>query len=95
MNPAERLTCEQLLRHPYFDSIREIGDLAKEHEKSTRKTLRQSQKHLPRVKVGHCFTEASKVAISNKLIPATWCGESESILEVAIVAGSSSTFIPA
>ncbi|XP_067592497.1 cyclin-dependent kinase-like 1 isoform X2 [Pseudorca crassidens] len=61
MNPAERLTCEQLLGHPYFDSIREIGDLAKEHEKSTGKTLRQSRKHLPRVKMGHCFTEASKL----------------------------------
>lgn len=95
MNPAERLTCEQLLGHPYFDSIREIGDLAKEHEKSTGKTLRQSRKHLPRVKMGHCFTEASKVVISNELIPSTWCRESESILEVAVVACSSSTFIPA
>ncbi|XP_070360439.1 cyclin-dependent kinase-like 1 isoform X1 [Equus asinus] len=47
MNPAERLTCEQLLQHPYFDSIREIGDLAKQHDRPTRRTLRQAQKHLP------------------------------------------------
>ncbi|XP_070276148.1 cyclin-dependent kinase-like 1 isoform X2 [Myotis yumanensis] len=47
MDPAERLTCEQLLQHPYFDSIREIRDLAKYHDKPTRKTLRQNPKHLP------------------------------------------------
>lgn len=52
MNPAERLTCEQLLQHPYFDSIREIGDLAKQHDKPTRRTLRQAQKHLPGVNTG-------------------------------------------
>lgn len=72
MNPAERLTCEQLLQHPYFDSIREIGDLAKDHDKPTKKTLRQNRKHLPGVKMGHCFTKASKVAAANDLIPATW-----------------------
>ncbi|KAK1339194.1 hypothetical protein QTO34_019871 [Cnephaeus nilssonii] len=60
MNPAERLTCEQLLQHPYFDSIREIRDLAKYHDKPTRKALRQNPKHLPGVKMGHCFMEASK-----------------------------------
>ncbi|XP_005867964.1 PREDICTED: cyclin-dependent kinase-like 1 [Myotis brandtii] len=60
MDPAERLTCEQLLQHPYFDSIREIRDLAKYHDKPTRKTLRQNPKHLPGVKMGHCFTKASK-----------------------------------
>lgn len=64
MNPAERLTCEQLLQHPYFDSVREIGDLAKDHDKPMRKTLRQSRKY-------HCFTEASKVTASDDLIPAT------------------------
>lgn len=52
MNPAERLTCEQLLQHPYFDSIREIGDLAKQHDRPTRRTLRQAQKHLPGVNTG-------------------------------------------
>ncbi|XP_069320854.1 cyclin-dependent kinase-like 1 isoform X3 [Eulemur rufifrons] len=61
MDPAERLTCEQLLQHPYFDSIREVGDLAKEHEKPARKTLQQSQKHLPGVKMVYCLTETSKL----------------------------------
>lgn len=46
MDPAERLTCEQLLQHPYFDSIRDVGELARPHDKPTRKTLRQSRKHL-------------------------------------------------
>nr|KAF6483599.1 cyclin dependent kinase like 1 [Rousettus aegyptiacus] len=68
MNPAERLTCEQLLQHPYFDSVREIGDLAKDHDKPTRKTLRQSRKY-------HCFTEASKLQYlpqltSSSILPA-------------------------
>ncbi|XP_049753326.1 cyclin-dependent kinase-like 1 isoform X3 [Elephas maximus indicus] len=78
MDPAERLTCEQLLEHAYFDSIREIGVLAKEHEKPTRKTLRQSQKHLPGVKMVHCFTEAAKVTVSNDLyLPLAWHRKSE------------------
>lgn len=94
MNPVERLTCEQLLQHPYFDSIRESGDLAKEHEKPTRKTLRQSRKHLPGVKMGHCFTQASKVSVSNDLTPAT-NSESESILGVAVVACNFSTLTSA
>ncbi|XP_018865235.3 cyclin-dependent kinase-like 1 isoform X1 [Gorilla gorilla gorilla] len=74
MDPTERLTCEQLLHHPYFENIREIEDLAKEHDKPTRKTLRKSRKH-------HCFTETSKVIISNDLLPATWYRELESRLE--------------
>ncbi|XP_017704943.1 PREDICTED: cyclin-dependent kinase-like 1 [Rhinopithecus bieti] len=53
MDPTERLTCEQLLHHPYFENIREIEDVAKEHDKP-RKTLRKSRKH-------HCFTETSKL----------------------------------
>lgn len=95
MNPAERLTCEQLLQHPYFDSIREKGGLAKDHDKPTRKALRQNRKHLPGVRMGHSFTKASKVAVSNDLRPATWSRECESALVVATVAGSSSTsFLP-
>ncbi|XP_060030985.1 cyclin-dependent kinase-like 1 isoform X2 [Erinaceus europaeus] len=47
MNPAERLTCEQLLQHPYFDSIREKRNSVEDHDKPTRKTLRPSRKHLP------------------------------------------------
>lgn len=46
MDPAERLTCEQLLQHPYFDSIRDIGELTRQQDKPLRKTLRQSRKHL-------------------------------------------------
>ncbi|XP_068803699.1 cyclin-dependent kinase-like 1 isoform X3 [Struthio camelus] len=46
MDPAERQTCEQLLQHPYFDSIREAGDLGKEHEKAARKPARLSRKHM-------------------------------------------------
>jgi cyclin-dependent kinase-like len=60
MDPAERLTCEELLQQPYFDSIREV-DLTREHDKPTRKTLRQSRKHLPGVKMAHCFAETPKV----------------------------------
>ncbi|XP_074854612.1 cyclin-dependent kinase-like 1 isoform X2 [Carettochelys insculpta] len=47
MDPAERLTCEQLLQHPYFDSMREAADLGKEHEKATRKPTRPTRKHMP------------------------------------------------
>ncbi|XP_040824493.1 cyclin-dependent kinase-like 1 isoform X4 [Ochotona curzoniae] len=47
MDPAERRSCEQLLQHPYFDGIRETGGVVPEHNKPTRKNLRQSRKHLP------------------------------------------------
>ncbi|KAM9290702.1 cyclin-dependent kinase-like 1 isoform 1-T1 [Morus bassanus] len=46
MDPAERQTCEQLLQHPYFDSIREAVDLGKEHEKTARKPARLTRKHM-------------------------------------------------
>lgn len=91
MNPAERLTCEQLLQHPYFDSMREMGDSAKELDRPIRKTLRQSRKHLPGVKMGHCFAEAARGCSSNDLMPATWCRDSASILRVVIAACSPST----
>lgn len=58
MDPAERLTCEQLLQHPYFDSIREVGELARPHDKPTRKTLRQSRKHLTGVKLPYSNMQA-------------------------------------
>lgn len=48
MDPAERQTCEQLLQHPYFDSIRE-ADLGKEHEKAARKPAKLTRKHVPGV----------------------------------------------
>uniref|UniRef100_A0A8C0F5C9 Cyclin dependent kinase like 1 n=1 Tax=Bubo bubo TaxID=30461 RepID=A0A8C0F5C9_BUBBB len=47
LDPVERQTCEQLLQHPYFDSIREVADLGKEHEKTARKPARLAQKHVP------------------------------------------------
>ncbi|XP_032631605.1 cyclin-dependent kinase-like 1 [Chelonoidis abingdonii] len=46
MDPAERLTCEQLLQYPYFDSMRE-ADLGREHEKVARKPTRTTRKHMP------------------------------------------------
>ncbi|NXR08797.1 CDKL1 protein, partial [Semnornis frantzii] len=46
MDPAERQTCEQLLQHPYFDSLREAADLGKEQEKMARKPARPSRKHV-------------------------------------------------
>ncbi|XP_008569632.1 PREDICTED: cyclin-dependent kinase-like 1 [Galeopterus variegatus] len=65
MDPAERLTCEQLLQHPYFDGIRAIGDLAKEHDKPTRK--RQSRKHLPGLQYLPQLTSSSILpALDNK-----------------------------
>ncbi|XP_045654854.1 cyclin-dependent kinase-like 1 isoform X6 [Ursus americanus] len=95
MNPAERLTCEQLLQQPYFDSIREIGAPAKELDRPTRKTLRTSRKHLPGVSTGRCLTEAARLAVSNGLTPATWCRQPASRPEVAVAACSSSTLLPA
>ncbi|XP_074677275.1 cyclin-dependent kinase-like 1 isoform X2 [Strix aluco] len=47
LDPVERQTCEQLLQHPYFDSIREVADLGKEHEKTARKPARLARKHVP------------------------------------------------
>ncbi|NXP56645.1 CDKL1 protein, partial [Heliornis fulica] len=45
-DPAGRQTCEQLLQHPYFDSIRETVDPGKEHEKPSRKPARKTRKHV-------------------------------------------------
>ncbi|KAL6047342.1 hypothetical protein STEG23_024251 [Scotinomys teguina] len=67
MDPAERLTCEQLLQHLYFDSIREVGDLTKRHDKSVRKTLRQSRKHLTGLQYLPQLTSSSILpALDNK-----------------------------
>ncbi|NXJ90631.1 CDKL1 protein, partial [Corythaixoides concolor] len=49
MDPAERQTCEQLLQHPYFDSMREAANPGKEHEKTGRKPARLARKHAPGV----------------------------------------------
>ncbi|CAH6840007.1 Cdkl1 [Phodopus roborovskii] len=67
MDPAERLTCEELLRHPYFDNIREVGDLTRQHDKSVRKTLRQSRKHLTGLQYLPQLTSSSILpALDNK-----------------------------
>lgn len=43
MDPSERLTCEQLLRHPYFDCMREKSEsTTREH-----KRMRLPRRHLP------------------------------------------------
>ncbi|XP_044128397.1 cyclin-dependent kinase-like 1 [Bufo gargarizans] len=47
MDPSERLTCQQLLEHPYFDSIREEADAAKDPEKVSRKQTRLNRKYFP------------------------------------------------
>ncbi|NXX98984.1 CDKL1 protein, partial [Centropus bengalensis] len=49
MDPAERQTCEQLLQHPYFDSIRGGADLGKEREKTARNAGRLPRKQVPGV----------------------------------------------
>ncbi|XP_067469595.1 cyclin-dependent kinase-like 1 isoform X1 [Thunnus thynnus] len=48
MDPSERLTCEQLLQHPYFDSLREKSEsTSREQERSSNKRTRLPRKHLP------------------------------------------------
>ncbi|CAL8302274.1 unnamed protein product [Boreogadus saida] len=47
MDPSERQTCEQLLEHHYFDSLREKSS-SREHERATtNKRPRLPRKHLP------------------------------------------------
>lgn len=43
VDPSERLTCEQLLRHPYFDRMREKSESTTREHKRTRLPRR----HLP------------------------------------------------
>ncbi len=48
MDPSERLTCEQLLQHPYFDSLREKSEkTSREQDRSSNKRTRLPRKHLP------------------------------------------------
>ncbi|KAJ0063276.1 hypothetical protein NL108_015626 [Boleophthalmus pectinirostris] len=50
MDPSERLSCEQLLRHSYFDSLREKNQknpTASRDQDRTNKRLRPPRKHLP------------------------------------------------
>ncbi|XP_074400218.1 cyclin-dependent kinase-like 1 isoform X1 [Zonotrichia albicollis] len=47
MDPAERLSCEQLLQQPYFDSLREAAEPGREHPRGSQKAARLPRKHLP------------------------------------------------
>uniref|UniRef100_A0A6Q2ZFW7 cyclin-dependent kinase n=1 Tax=Esox lucius TaxID=8010 RepID=A0A6Q2ZFW7_ESOLU len=49
MDPTERLTCEQLLEHPYFDSQRDDSESrGRDHDRSTNRRSRLlPRKHLP------------------------------------------------
>ncbi|XP_068194259.1 cyclin-dependent kinase-like 1 [Antennarius striatus] len=48
MDPSERLTCEQLLQHPYFDSLRRRSESSsREQEHLSNKRTRLPRKHLP------------------------------------------------
>ncbi|XP_056402633.1 cyclin-dependent kinase-like 1 [Hyla sarda] len=47
MDPSERLTCQQLLEHPYFDSIREESEAGKDPERVSRKQTRLHRKYFP------------------------------------------------
>lgn len=48
MDPSERLTCEQLLRHPYFDSMREKSEsTSRELDRTNYKRTRLPRRHLP------------------------------------------------
>uniref|UniRef100_A0A8D3AHN8 cyclin-dependent kinase n=1 Tax=Scophthalmus maximus TaxID=52904 RepID=A0A8D3AHN8_SCOMX len=48
MDPSERLTCEQLLLHPYFDSLREkSGSTSRDQDRAGNKRTRLPRKHLP------------------------------------------------
>ncbi|XP_030627665.1 cyclin-dependent kinase-like 1 isoform X3 [Chanos chanos] len=48
MDPAERLSCEQLLEHSYFDSQREEHErAARELDRTAKRRTRQPRKHLP------------------------------------------------
>ncbi|TNN65585.1 Cyclin-dependent kinase-like 1 [Liparis tanakae] len=48
MDPSERLTCEQLLQQPYFDSLREKScGTSREQERCGNRRARLPRKHLP------------------------------------------------
>ncbi|XP_034531695.1 cyclin-dependent kinase-like 1 isoform X2 [Notolabrus celidotus] len=46
MDPSERLTCEQLLQQPYFDSLREKSETTSREQERNKRT-RFPRKHLP------------------------------------------------
>ncbi|XP_067831162.1 cyclin-dependent kinase-like 1 isoform X1 [Heptranchias perlo] len=47
MNPTERLPCEQLLQHPYFDSCREEMENSRDAEKFSRRHERMPRRRPP------------------------------------------------
>ncbi|KAF2976081.1 hypothetical protein EK904_005967 [Melospiza melodia maxima] len=47
MDPAERQSCEQLLQHPYFDSLREAAELGRERQRGSQRAARLPRRHLP------------------------------------------------
>lgn len=47
MDPAERLTCEQLLQQPYFDSLRHKSECSSREQQERNKRSRFPRKHLP------------------------------------------------
>uniref|UniRef100_A0A3Q4GG26 Cyclin dependent kinase like 1 (CDC2 related kinase) n=1 Tax=Neolamprologus brichardi TaxID=32507 RepID=A0A3Q4GG26_NEOBR len=48
MDPSERLTCEQLLQHPYFDSLRERNEsTSRQQDRSGNKRTRLPRRHVP------------------------------------------------
>lgn len=50
MDPSERLTCEQLLLHPYFDSLREKSESSSREQDRSRRTRFPRKHHPPGVK---------------------------------------------
>lgn len=47
MDPAERLTCEQLLQQPYFDSLRHKSESSSREQQERNKRSRFPRRHLP------------------------------------------------
>ncbi|KAJ4920528.1 hypothetical protein JOQ06_022661, partial [Pogonophryne albipinna] len=45
MDPSERLSCETLLQHPYFDSLQEKSSSSQ--DRSGNRRTRLTRKHLP------------------------------------------------
>uniref|UniRef100_A0A668AB25 cyclin-dependent kinase n=1 Tax=Myripristis murdjan TaxID=586833 RepID=A0A668AB25_9TELE len=67
MDPSERLTCEQLLEHPYFDSFREKSEsTTREHERSINKRTRLPRKHLPHGYLPQLTSSSIFPALDNK-----------------------------
>ncbi|TMS21234.1 Cyclin-dependent kinase-like 1 [Larimichthys crocea] len=67
MDPSERLTCEQLLQHPYFDSLRERNEsTSREQDRSSNKRTRLPRKHLPPGYLPQLTSSSIFPAVDNK-----------------------------